>query len=70
MPFTARLWARKRGLVETVIGIKKEELNLEHTRHRSIFNAFTHIYAAIAAYYFRPNKPKTNIHLEPYLLAN
>ena len=70
MPFMARLWVRKRGLIETVIGIKKKELDLEHTRHRSIFNAFTHMYAAIAAYYFRTEKPKTNIHLEPFLLAS
>ena len=70
MPFMARLWVRKRGLIETVIGIKKKELDLEHTRHRSIFNAFTHMYATIAAYYFRTEKPKTNIHLEPFLLAS
>ena len=68
IPFLAKLWARKRGLIETIIGVKKEEFNLEHTRHRSIFNAFTHMYAAIAAYYFRVNKPNASINLEQYLL--
>ena len=66
----ASLWTKKRGLVETVIGIKKKELDLEHTRHQSIINAFTHMYAALAAYYFRTDKPKTNIHLKPFLLTN
>lgn len=34
---------RKRFLIETVLGILKTDMGLEHTRHRSAGNAFVHI---------------------------
>lgn len=47
----------KRGISETVFGILKEGLSLEHSRHRSPQALFAHIAATIMAYFFRPNKP-------------
>jgi len=70
MPFEARFWAKKRGLIETTIGIQKEELDLEHTRHRSFSNTLTHLIAALAAYYFRVKKPKANIDMSAFLLTS
>lgn len=48
---------RRRGIIETVIGILKEGFGLEHSRHRSCTNFLTHICSSVAAYHFRPNKP-------------
>lgn len=48
---------KNRGLIETVIGILKQELSLEHSRHRSIYGFFSHVFSTIAAYSFRPKKP-------------
>lgn len=63
-PLMARMWHRCRGVVESVINIQKECFDLEHSRHRSVDNAFTHMYAALAAYHFRPKKPQTTIKIQ------
>lgn len=68
LPLLGRLWGKKRGLIESVIGIHKDCFDLEHTRHRSMMNAFAHMYAALAAYHFRPKKPSTNIKIEAHLI--
>lgn len=47
----------KRGLVETVIDILKNEIQIEHTRHRSINNFMANLFSGILAYNFRPKKP-------------
>ena len=48
---------QKRGISETIIGILKESLSLEHSRHRSKYALFVHIASTLIAYFFRPNKP-------------
>lgn len=47
----------KRGLVETVIDILKNEIQIEHTRHRSINNFMANLISGILAYKFRSKKP-------------
>jgi len=49
---------RKRFLIETIFGILKTDMNLEHSRHRSPINAFINIMACLAAYCYKTNKPK------------
>lgn len=49
---------KKRGIIESVIDILKNHLCLEHTRHRSITNAFVNMISALIAYNFLTNKPK------------
>jgi len=49
--------SKKRSLVESVIDILKHNCNIDHSRHRKPDNAFTHIFAAVAAYSFRERKP-------------
>ncbi len=51
-----KLLLRKRSLIETVNGILKEDLSIEHTRHRSTMAFFAHIFSSLVAYTFR-NKP-------------
>jgi hypothetical protein len=46
----------QRNMVETVIGHLKHGYQVWHTRHRSVFNAMTHLVAAIAAYTIEPLK--------------
>jgi hypothetical protein len=70
VPYEAQKMAKKRPLIETVIGIQKMVMDLEHTRHRNPTNAFTHSLAAICAYSFYQRKPKVTItaplELRPY----
>lgn len=70
IPDEAQKMAKKRPIIETVIGLQKGSLDLEHTRHRSALNAFTHMLAAMCAYSFYQRKPKVSIkthkQLAPY----
>jgi Transposase DDE domain len=47
-----------RNIAETIIGHIKEFSSLRLPKHRSIFNAFTHITAAIIAYQMNPLLPQ------------
>ena len=57
MSKSEKLMGRKRALAESVIEVLKHVCDLQHTRHRKPDNAFTHMFAAIAAYAFRERKP-------------
>lgn len=46
----------QRNLVETFFNCLKHGYHVWHTRHRSIFNAMTHLVAALAAYAIEPLK--------------
>jgi hypothetical protein len=46
-----------RNIAETIIGHIKEFSSLRLPKHRSVFNAFTHITAAIIAYQINPLPP-------------
>jgi hypothetical protein len=46
----------QRGLIETVIGHLKHHYQVWHTRHRSVWNAMTHLVSALAAYTLEPLK--------------
>jgi hypothetical protein len=46
----------QRNLVETVLGHLKHHYQVWHTRHRSLFNAMTHLVSALAAYAIEPLK--------------
>ena len=43
MPIYDKWLLRKRFIIETVLGILKTDMSLEHTRHRCATNAFVHI---------------------------
>jgi len=57
MPMADKLLLRKRGTIESVIGILKECFSIEHTRHRSPTNFLSHVFSSLIAYCFKPNKP-------------
>ncbi|CAK0739145.1 hypothetical protein CCP2SC5_1000002 [Azospirillaceae bacterium] len=47
-----------RNIVETIIGHIKEFSSLRLPKHRSVFNAFTHITAALISYQINPLSPQ------------
>lgn len=52
-----KLLLRKRGVIESVIGILKEGYSLEYTGFRSMAAFIAHTCSALIAYSFRLNKP-------------
>jgi len=52
----------KRGLIESVNELLMTGCNIEHTRHRSPDNAFSHMLSALVAYSFRTEKPSIKFH--------
>ena len=69
MPMADKIMLRKRFVIETVLGVLKSEMGLEHSRHRSVVNAMVHILSCLVAYAFRPSKPAVSLnskHIEAY----
>jgi len=58
MPYLDKIVLRKRFIIETVFGVLKTDMHLEHSRHRSASNAFVNILAALVAYTYKTNKPQ------------
>jgi Transposase DDE domain len=67
MPFADKLLLRKRGIIESVIGIMKQHLSIGHTRHRSPLNFLSHIFSTITAYFFKQYKPSITSFSVPLL---
>jgi hypothetical protein len=57
MLLEVKILLRKRGMIESVIDCLKNECQIQHTRHRSAANAFTHLLAGLVAYCHLPSKP-------------
>jgi Transposase DDE domain len=57
LPIQDSLFLKKRGVIEAVNDILMTVCDIEHTRHRSPYNAMAHIFAALSAYSFLENKP-------------
>lgn len=53
-----KIGLKKRGVIESVGAILKEDLSLEHSRHRSVFGFMTHVVSTLVAYSFRDKKPQ------------
>jgi hypothetical protein len=49
---------RKRSIIETVNGYLKRTMSIEHTRHRSVTNAFIHIFSTLVSYQLLEGKPE------------
>lgn len=58
MPYIDKVLLRKRFIIETIFGILKKDMNIDHTRHRSPINALVNMIAALVAYSYKTNKPK------------
>ncbi len=57
VPLFDRLMLRKRAIIESVIDQLKNISQVEHTRHRSVWNFYGNIVAGLIAYTFQEKKP-------------
>lgn len=60
-----KYWIRKRAVIESVNDILMTVFDIDHTRHRSPWNAVIHAIAGVCAYHFYPEKPSAFI---PFLI--
>ncbi len=58
LPLYNKLLMRKHFIVKTVFGVLKQDMGLEHSRHRSSTNALVHIISCLIAYCLKNKKPK------------
>ena len=58
LDFVDQVLLRKRSIIETVNDQLKNISQIEHTRHRSVPNFLTNMFAGIIAYMFQEKKPK------------
>jgi hypothetical protein len=57
MPIMDKIMLLKRALIESVIGKLKFLNKLEHSRHRSVTNAFSHMISCLINYQLQDHKP-------------
>ena len=57
-----KITLKKRAVIESVFDQWKNISQIEHTRHRSIINAFINILSAITAYQAKKKKPAIKIY--------
>jgi transposase len=66
-----KLLLRKRALIETVNDQLKNISQIEHTRHRSLWNFLGNVAAGLIAYTWHEKKPSLNIRVkEQFLISN
>jgi len=71
LPLCDKLLLRKRALIETVNDQLKNISQVEHTRHRSLWNFLGNVAAGLVAYSWREKKPSLNIQVkEQFLISN
>ena len=61
MPLVDKILLRKRFLIETINDQLKNEMQIEHTRHRSPINFVVHLISGLIAYSLKPKKPRLNL---------
>lgn len=57
LPLWDKLLLRKRFIIETIIDQLKNISQIEHSRHRSVYNFFVNLLCGLIAYTFREKKP-------------
>jgi hypothetical protein len=62
-----KLLLRKRAVIESVNDQLKNISQIEHTRHRSVWNFLANILAALIAYSLQPKKPSIARDLQPLM---
>lgn len=70
MHLVDKLLLRKRAVIESVNDQLKNISQIEHTRHRSVWNFMANIVAALCAYALQPKKPSIKLQMQPLLMAN
>jgi hypothetical protein len=57
LPLFEKLLLRKRFLIESVFDVLKNDMNLQHTRHRSPLNFCINLLSCLVAYQLKTSKP-------------
>lgn len=60
VPLIDKILLRKRAVIESVNDQLKNISQIEHTRHRSVFNFISNVFCGLIAYCFQPKKPTIN----------
>ena len=68
MSVTDKILLRKRAIIESVNDQLKNISQIEHTRHRSVWNFAVNILAGLCAYILQPKKPSINVKI-PFAIA-
>lgn len=61
LPLFDMLMLKKRSLIESVNNQLKYVFQLEHSRHRSVFNGFVNMVCAVIAFALHPRKPSIGL---------
>jgi IS5 family transposase len=64
-----KILLRKRALIETVNDQLKNISNIEHTRHRSLWNFLGNVAAGLIAYSWKEKKPSLNLNFKQTVSA-
>jgi hypothetical protein len=67
MPMFDKIMLRKRAIIETVNDQLKNISQIEHSRHRSVWNFFVNLIAGLIAYTWREKKPSLGIRVKEQL---
>lgn len=70
MPLIDKLLLRKRAVIESVNDQLKNISQIEHTRHRSVWNFITNLLGALIAYSLQPKKPSIRASMQNLLTKN
>ena len=70
MLFEDKFLLRKRAIIETVNDRLKNISQVEHSRHRSIWNFMANIFAGLIAYSLQPKKPSISRYKQQLLAVN
>jgi hypothetical protein len=68
MSLSERLLLKRRGLVESVNDQLKNIAQIEHSRHRSVWNFLSNLMGGLLSYTFQTNKPSLNLRNTKYKL--
>ncbi len=61
MSLVDKIILRKRTVIESVNDYLKNIFQIEHSRHRSVFNFLVNLLARLVAYTYSDNKPSLDI---------
>lgn len=70
MPLMDKLLLRKRAIIESVNDQLKNISQIEHTRHRSVWNFAVNMLAGLCAYVFQPKKPSIKVNIPNAIAKN
>ena len=70
MPLVDKLLLRKRAIIESLNDQLKNISQIEHTRHRSVWNFAVNMLAGLCAYVLKPKKPSIRVNLSNAIAKN